>query len=56
MKNDKNLNRIIFLIILALMVWVILIIRIAQIQLINRGKYVEKANAQYIQEKRLTPK
>ena len=46
-KHGDDPKRIIFLIISALLIWVILIIRIIQIQLIDRGKYVGKARDQY---------
>lgn len=54
MKHVEDLKRLVFLIILALLVWIILIFRIIQIQVIDRGKYVEKANDQYIYLKKLS--
>jgi cell division protein FtsI/penicillin-binding protein 2 len=53
MKHAGELNRIVVLVIFAALFWVILVLRLTQIQLISRGKYVERANAQYIQELKL---
>jgi cell division protein FtsI/penicillin-binding protein 2 len=56
MNHDQDIKRIIFLISFVLLVWIILVLRIIQIQIIDRGKYVEKAKIQYVQELKLAPR
>ncbi|MBD3290893.1 stage V sporulation protein D, partial [candidate division KSB1 bacterium] len=53
MAHGYEIKRISFLLTLALLVWIILILRMAQLQLIDRGKYVEKAKSQYIMETKI---
>lgn len=53
MEHASDLKRILVLVIFAAVFWVILVLRITQLQLIDRGKYVERAKAQYIQELKL---
>jgi len=54
MKYDSEIKRIVFLVIAALFVWTVIILRIVQIQLTERGKYVEIAKDQYMHEMTLT--
>lgn len=53
MTHGNEIKRISFLLIMALLFWVILILRMAQLQLIDRGEYVEKAKSQYTMETKL---
>lgn len=54
MKHNNDLKRIIVLFIFALLIWIVLILRMIQIQLIDRGRYVARAKDQYIRETKLT--
>jgi cell division protein FtsI/penicillin-binding protein 2 len=47
MKYDKELNRIIFLVILTIIAPIFLIARMSQYQIFDRGKYLERAKDQY---------
>lgn len=50
---DLHINRVIFIVLLLLLVSVVLVLRIIQIQLIERTKYLEIAYDQYMSEKKL---
>ena len=54
-KDEDSLKRIMFLAIMALLFWCVIFLRLFQIQIIERGKYVEKAKNQYIYEAELKP-
>jgi len=54
-KNEESLKRIAFLAIVAALFWVVIFARLFQIQIIERGKYVEKAKNQYIYQAELKP-
>lgn len=51
--RGKDIRRMSFVLILTLIFWAILIIRLIQIQLINKGKYIAMAKNQYLQEVKL---
>jgi len=51
--RGKDIRRMNIVIVLTLIFWVILIIRLIQIQLISKGKYTAMAKNQYLQEVRL---
>lgn len=53
--DASSLKRIAALVILAFIFWIVLFLRLFQIQIISRGKYVEKARNQYIQQAELKP-
>ncbi len=53
MTHGNEIKRISFLLTLALLFWIILILWMAQLQLIDRGKYIQKAKSQYIMETKL---
>ncbi len=47
MRNEQNINRIVFVIIMTLLIAVILCLRIIQFQIFERGKYLKRAEDQY---------
>lgn len=55
LKDESSLKRITFLAITAVLFWVVIFLRLFQIQIIERGRYVEKAKNQYIYEAELKP-
>lgn len=46
--DESSLKRISVLVIVALLFWIVLFLRLFQIQILDRGKYVEKARNQYL--------
>ncbi|MDZ7339782.1 MAG: penicillin-binding protein 2, partial [candidate division KSB1 bacterium] len=53
--DGSSLKRISALVVLAFIFWIVLFLRLFQIQIISRGKYVEKARNQYIHQAELRP-
>ncbi len=51
--DESSLKRIAVLVVFALLFWVVLVLRLFQIQIVDRGRYVEKAKNQYLHETRL---
>ncbi|MFZ5516009.1 MAG: penicillin-binding transpeptidase domain-containing protein [Candidatus Zhuqueibacterota bacterium] len=51
--NENSLKRIAVLVVLALVFWALLVLRLFHIQIVDRGRYVEKAKNQYLHETRL---
>jgi len=53
--DERSLKRITVLVVLALLFFAILFLRLFQIQILDRGKYVEKAGNQYLYASELKP-
>lgn len=49
----KDLRRLGIVILAVMLFWTVLVFRLVHIQIINKGKYVDMANHQYVQEEKL---
>jgi len=53
--DESSLRRLTVLIVIAILFSIVLLLRLFQIQILNRGKYVEKARNQYLYASELKP-